>query len=237
MTSIWSLTSAPPEDVPNHVAKLQEGLIPYLTQFLTSRHPHRGGVMCPFMPKALENDDIFVSLFDANMSVSHLQESLKACIDFFKQRESLGHGAIVIMFAPSADLVKLHQLHVAGKLLCMEKDLMLGLLYRDSSAPSLHSHDYFPLRTPTPTMVIRDLTSQDLQFLTPDHYGTKEKIRFLNSYIKKFSGTEGKRSLMKQVTGAKTLRLRYRAASLTRNLAAFLFGSAVLVFMFKALWG
>ena len=68
---------------------------------------------------------------------------------------------------------------------------MLGILHEQNMAASLHSSDYFPLRTKAPIIVLRDMVVSDLMFLDPDHYGVSKKIVFLQSFIESFKGRRG----------------------------------------------
>ncbi len=86
---------------------------------------------------------------------------------------------------------------------------MLGALYKESQAPSLHSDKYFPLRTPTPIFVMRDLTIHDLQFMHPNHYSTFSKIKFLNSFIRKFSKSPSQGKIRIKLKEAILLRSKY----------------------------
>lgn len=76
----------------------------------------------------------------------------------------------------------------------IRNDVMVGALFPNSDAPSLHSDDYFPLRTPSPTLVFRDIVPMDLVFLTQERHGLHEKREFLRSYIKHFADDDSQRT-------------------------------------------
>lgn len=209
MTYFWTIEQPLPTGIPTFVQEAYTSVLPYLTEFLVSKHPHRNGVMCPFMPKAIESGDVHFTYFEDNGSDKELQALIKLSIDYYKNRGKEEHGAIIILFSESFDLIRLHQAHIVGKITCIKNEIMLGALYRNSPSPSLHSKNYFPLRTPTPTLVMRDLTPQDLLFLEPGHYGVWTKIKFLTSFIKKFSKKEKKGYTKKQVETAIKLRKKY----------------------------
>ncbi|MDD0841422.1 DUF6875 domain-containing protein [Pseudomonas sp. Gutcm_11s] len=220
MPNIWAIDTSPPAGSPRFVEKAYAGIKPYLEVFLTRQHPFRNGVMCPFMPKALEVNEVYFSYFDSNGSDKEIQTLIKECISFYKSRDIKAHGTVIILFEDGFDVMRLLRAHITAKVNCIRNGLMIGVLYKDSPAPSLHSNDYFPLRTPTPTLVLRDLTSQDLLFLEPEHYGVREKLSFLNSFIKKFSTPNVKGYTKKQVEQALLLRKQYRTQAL-RKIALF----------------
>ncbi|KHL76036.1 hypothetical protein PpSQ1_02090 [Pseudomonas putida] len=166
--------------------------------------------MCPFMPKALACNDVHFAFFDSRCSDRDLQNIIKSCVDFYVSRRAGSFGAVVILFEADFDVLRLLRAHIDAKPYCIKNGLMLGALYEDSPAPSLHSQEYYPLRTPVPILVLRDLTVQDLQFLNPDHYGVLAKIKFLNAFVRKFSSSPMKSYARNQIDEAKRLRTNYR---------------------------
>ncbi|WP_460121000.1 DUF6875 domain-containing protein [Pseudomonas sp. S2_C03] len=207
---IWSINEPVPTHSPRFVSASCDGVMPYLRIFLTAPHPHRKGVMCPFMPKALTDNNIHLTYFETHNSDGQLLELIRSCVAFYKQRSNPSFGAVIILLEREFDIARLLRIHVSAKPDCIREELMIGALYKDSQAPSLHANNYFPLRTPSPTLVIRDLTAQDLQFLTPGHYGIFSKLNFLNSFINKFSGAQLKGYAKVKVTEAVLIRRRYR---------------------------
>jgi len=192
MAKIWKIGNSPPSGAPEFAYSSHKGVIPYIQNFLTSPHPYRSGAMCPFMPRALAERNIYFTYFETEKTDQELQQLIKFCSDFYKNNRNNSFGAVIILFNEEFDLNRLLRAHIKAKITCIDNELMIGALYKESQASSLHSQDYFPLRTPTPVLVIRDLTTQDLQFLHPNHYGIISKIKFLNKYIQKFSKPSAK---------------------------------------------
>ncbi|WP_435653182.1 DUF6875 domain-containing protein [Pseudomonas putida] len=108
----------------------------------------------------------------------------------------------------------------------MKSELMIGALCKDSPAPSLHSNSYFPLRTTTPTLMLSDLTPQDLLFLNPDHYNIKQ-IGFWDSFINKFSPYDGKGFTGKQFAQAKALRNAYANTRMKNTVVLVMLSASV----------
>lgn len=209
MTCLWKIGDFPPPGTPDFVSSAYDGLTPYLLKLLTAPHPYRSGVMCPFMPGALAKRNIYFTYFDSKNTDKELQQLISFCIDFYKANRQGAFGAMIILFEGEFEVLRLLQAHIKAKSSCIRNELMLGALYKESQAPSLHSDKYFPLRTPTPILVMRDLTAHDLQFMHPNHYSTFSKIIFLNSFIRKFSKRPSQGKIRIKVEEAILLRSQY----------------------------
>ena len=227
MTFLWTIQQPPPAEAPEFVIEAYNNIKPYLETFLTGPHPYRKGVMCPFMPKALLSNEIYFSCIEKRRSDQEIISLIENCITFYKARARKTPGAIIILFEPDLDTSRLLRIHIEAKPICIKSELMIGALYKDSPAPSLHSNSYFPLRTTIPTLVLRDLTSQDLLFLNPDHYNIKQKIGFLDSFINKFSPHDGKGFTGKQLAQAKALRNAYAKTRMKNTVALVILSASV----------
>lgn len=206
---VWTHLSGCPDDLPEKVHEIYKGLLPYIEEFLVNKHPFRKGVVCPFMPSALKNDEVYYLSVPCLDKEKCIQVIERMC-DYYVSTARHGAGAVIIMFDSEQDLRPLFHAHVKMKKHCIRRELMLGVLFKDSDAPSLHGNDFYPLRTPTPVMVIRDVTISDLQFLQPNHHSLMDKVDFLNSYIKKFLPRSKKSKMIANaVSEALSLRKMY----------------------------
>lgn len=183
---IWTLETYDPSTLPNWVNENYEKILPYVTNFLTSKHPHRNGIMCPFVPKAIKQDTMHFTFFNGEKYKDD-PNLIKKCIRHFKENIGTGTGATIIIFQENFSIHELLAIHIKHKIECIKNFIMLGALYENNSAPSLHCADYYPLRTPTPSLVLRNITSSDLTFLEPEHYSPFAKSIFLSAFIKRFS--------------------------------------------------
>lgn len=189
----WSIESYDKNIISPNIKKLYEGILPYISDFLCSPHPDRKGNVCPFVPAAIKKDTIYFSYFSEDDSkVDFLRDSkdfIKKSINFYtkKKEHSKCFGALIILFPHDYDILKLLEIHLINKQQCVENQLMIGALWDENQAQSLHNPNFFPLRTPTPILVIRDITIQDLIFLDPKYYNIRMRIQFLDAFIKKFS--------------------------------------------------
>lgn len=113
------------------------------------------------------------------------------------------------MFPEDYSIKKLSDIHYLSKIFCIDNYIMIGATFKDNNAPSLHSDEFFPLRTLTPCLILRDLTVHDLLFLDPEHYAIDKRIRFLSKFIERFEdGMKAKEN--DEVLKAKDLLNEYR---------------------------
>lgn len=198
---IWDLNTCQNGNIPTNVQPLFNDISPYILNFLTSPHPFRKGVMCPFMPKAIESGNVYFSYYRDDTEI------ISNCINFFIKDDSSAK-TIIILFDKNYPIDELLRLHIKNKVKCVKKNIMLGALFENSDAASLHSKEYFPLRTPNPVLVLRNITPSDLIFLSPEHHSYLDKINFLNSFIKAYKNKKSK-YIKKQINEAKKYRNYY----------------------------
>lgn len=192
--------------IPEFAYNAYQKMMPYIIKFLCSQHPYRKGKLCPFVPKAIKENCIYFTYFDGSLVESI--NFIKNCIDFFlkKKRAQNTLGALIILFPEDFSLETLLEIHLKSKVECVKNNIMIGALYSTSQAQSLHCESFYPLRTPVPTLVLRDLVIHDLIFLNPKHYKLHERLNFLNSFIKKFDKDFKYSSAKSQINNAMILR-------------------------------
>lgn len=212
--NFWTINTFGNFSVPEFAAKAYTEVLPYVKDFLTSPHPYRKGIMCPFVPTALKNDRIFFTFFEDDLQDHDLEKKSKKfigqCINFYLNTKfnKKQFGALLILFPENYSIAKLLEIHYHCKEQCVQQSLMLGALWDTNPAQSLHHSAYFPLRTPTPILVIRDLTVNDLIFLDPKQYKIKTRLSFLKTFISTFSGAHSELE-HRQIKEAIRLKLHY----------------------------
>lgn len=238
----WSIESYNGNIISSEIKKLYEGVLPYIKNFLCSPHPDRKGNVCPFVPAAVKRDTIYFSyFFEDDSKVDFLQHSkdfIKKSIIFYikKKEQSKYFGALIILFPHDYDILKLLEIHLINKQQCVENQLMIGALWDKNQAQSLHNPNFFPLRTPTPILVIRDLTIHDLIFLDPKYYNIKMRIQFLNTFIKKFGGENYRTVDNAFVKEALVLKSYYRRKENIRKLIWIARACFILLAIGNILW-
>ena len=182
---LWTQQTWDPEAAQDWVRESYQQVLPYVTAFLPGSHPYRAGPVCPFVPGALRRDRISFAEGVANGDAREQAERLRVCVDAFLSRKQ-GFSALLVLLPEDYDIDALVETHRLMKEYCVRRQLMLGVLWPSNQAPSLHSEDYFPLRTPVPTLVVRDMVVGDLRFLDPDHYSMFRRLVFLRAFMRKF---------------------------------------------------
>lgn len=190
MQKFWTIRTFDPSCVPNFAVVAYEKVLPYVENFLNAPHPFREGTVCPFVPSALKGDRIFfTSCSEDDTSQGHANH-IERCVEFYlsSKTNNRSFGALIILFPEEYDIGKLLELHLQNKEQCVRHSLMLGALYRTNQGHSLYSEEYYPLRTPTPVLVIRDMVavSSDLALLDQKHYSIVKRMAFLEIFIQTF---------------------------------------------------
>lgn len=206
----WTLETFDPTLIPKEVEELYQHVLPYITNFLTSPHPYRHGKVCPFVPKAIKQDKIYFTYYQGSTTVAP-DQLIQYCVDKLTDEQTdntIFPQAAIILFPQNFNIRTLLKIHIDNKLNCVKKYIMLGALYRESMAPSLHSEVFFPLRTPTPTLVLRPMVPMDLLFLDPKHYSIEERLSFLKSFVTRFSENIAPK-VIEQVNAANTMIEKY----------------------------
>ncbi|MCI5227024.1 MAG: hypothetical protein D3918_10305 [Candidatus Electrothrix sp. AX2] len=189
--SFWSVADYCSNDVPYWVANCYQDIVPYIEKFLCAQHPYRKGPVCPFIPSVRKNNMVFFSYIENNIDIENQIHCVKRCVELLLDEKKKGlFGTVIILLHENFEIERLLDIQHSSKRYCVERKLMLGALYPTSNAMSLHSNNFFPLRTPTPTLVIRDMVQSDLMFLNQRKYNINEKIFFLKNYINNFSQTQ-----------------------------------------------
>lgn len=204
--STWTTNTVCISKLPAEVRELYEGVSSYVTGFLTAKHPFRRGAVCPFVTAALKRDMIhysFIGSMDPAEVRTMTEESLQHYLEL-KAGSRDNFSAMVILLPRNFQTEWLLEVKEACKEACIAKFVMIGALYPANPAPSLNHPDYRPLRTPSPVLVLRDLTPADLLFLHPSRYNLRRKLSFLRAFIFRFKGRPSE-AVREQVARAEEL--------------------------------
>lgn len=233
--AFWTISSFSPEGLPAFAVSAFEEVRPYVEAFLCAPHPFREGAVCPFVPSALKHDRIFFTTCAESDTPQDHAACIRQCVSFYlaRKNESGGFGALIILFPKEYDTGQLLELHFQNKEECVLQSLMLGALYATNQASSLHNKEYFPLRTPTPILVIRDMVVSDLIFLDPRRYNIHKRLKFLEAFIKAFASQKGP-TAQAQVQEALRLHQYYKSKQRIRyslKVGGLTIASIILIFL------
>jgi len=243
MTLFWSTGTFDKLSIPENIINIYNGILPYVKSFLCSPHPYRKGIMCPFVPAALRKDSLYFTYYDDTQisesgQVTFQEKSklfIRKCIEFYISTILTKgvFGALIILFPKDYDIKDLLEIHFINKKKCVDNYLMIGALWDKNPAQSLHKSDFYPLRTPTPILVIRDITVQDLVFLDPKHYSIRMRISFLNSFIKKFTNKSKNKQEINQVRQAISIQNAYLKRMAIFSFSFIFFLSVLIIFLYE----
>ncbi|MEQ2026053.1 DUF6875 domain-containing protein [Xenorhabdus szentirmaii] len=159
-------------------------------------HPHselgRTGVVCPYSPIAIKKETFWLTEIKTKgrkeedikrdiinlSSLFHKQEPWEGENTQFKTILSVWNDASI------KDLVRLHQ---EVKPIFLHKGLMFGEFYSDCEKRGLWNSNFYPLRSPIPLLVVREMLEADIVFLS-------ESMAFVEEYIHKY-GERGVRCI------------------------------------------
>jgi hypothetical protein len=169
-------------------------LLDWVYQYIAKPHGRLGrpGAVCPFVPAALNFQSLWISIVDPAPRHEHeMCECLKAYLKLYQllkptNEEGRDLRTLVVAFptlAQSNTPAFMDKVHAAVKPLLVNVGLMLGEFYSESRSPGLHNPDFFPLRSPVPLFVYRQMVPGDLMFLNKASDPPEKRIQFIQSYI------------------------------------------------------
>lgn len=183
--------SAPYDDYPwlrESVALVR----PYLEEFLVSRHALRAGPVCPFMPSALRAHQVYFAVGDIGRG-SRLESRRTMEIArkvWAGEKGKFRYSALVILYPRSSSSEFVSEVQRRAKVAAIRESLMVGALFAGNNAESVHGDNYFPLRTPIPTVVYRDMVPFDLLFLNEPRFSARRRAEFLRRYIEQYENAK-----------------------------------------------
>jgi hypothetical protein len=135
----------------------------------------RDGPVCPFMPKSLALDSVYVCPMTENSVEDVRRAVLRAKKVFLGLHPQTGprkfYKALILMFPEMSHEDAPHIIDIvqnALKTLFVEEGLMLGEFHMHTNTSGLRSTSFRPLRAPFPCLAIRQMVPSDLAFLAHD---------------------------------------------------------------------
>eukprot|EP01127_Copromyxa_protea_P005488 TRINITY_DN15417_c0_g1_i1.p1 TRINITY_DN15417_c0_g1~~TRINITY_DN15417_c0_g1_i1.p1 ORF type:complete len:578 (-),score=106.51 TRINITY_DN15417_c0_g1_i1:58-1791(-) len=170
----------------------------FLREFLAKPHPllHRPGPVCPFMSGALRQNSIHIGVVRTTPNVT--QEEIVTLVSPLANKFAtleptkthVNYKALLLVFPDIVNYTDSRSLidgaHTILKPSFVNKGLMLGEFHQYNNTPSLHNPQFYPLRTPFATLVIRNMVPEDLSLLNVEKYPPTVRVSLLSSYLAKF---------------------------------------------------
>lgn len=164
----------------------------YVREFLAKPHPDvgRGGPVCPFIPKALKLDALYLRVCRVRALADIRHAALSAKAQFAALAPAAGNlrffRAVILVF-PDVPVQVAHELIDATqhelKDVFVQVGLMLGEFHLLNNAAGLRNDRFYPLRAPYPCLAMRHMVPSDLPFL-------KEKKEWTKAYLNQFDSAE-----------------------------------------------
>eukprot|EP00656_Telonema_subtile_P054988 TRINITY_DN8361_c0_g1_i7.p1 TRINITY_DN8361_c0_g1~~TRINITY_DN8361_c0_g1_i7.p1 ORF type:complete len:1024 (+),score=243.16 TRINITY_DN8361_c0_g1_i7:93-3164(+) len=184
-----------PNDIPLASLKVFQKMACYFREFLArpSAHVGRPGPVCPFVPRALQQQSLYLAVVSTKgfNSQATIQGVVEGMVDRFlslspQQAPGKFVKAVVLCF-PDVPVSAAPQLidgvQFALKHEFVAKGLMLGEFHMANNCSGLRNSSFFPLRTPVPCLAIRYMVPTDIVFMTKSGYPAQKRLEFLSSYI------------------------------------------------------
>ncbi|MGH8605725.1 MAG: DUF6875 domain-containing protein [Gammaproteobacteria bacterium] len=180
----------------------------------------------------MRSGSIYLAAGSPDVPPNKLLKTTRSTIEKFLKVRGRGNlSALIVLFPDGHPLDGLLRIHRDLKIWCVKRHLMVGVLSPQSGAWSLHSRDFFPLRTPVPTLVVRDMALFDTQFLIDGPYNLHHRISFLSAYLERFE--DSTLSNRPEVEYARDLYRRYIRVQLTRRIS---WGAVLLLALSLTAW-
>jgi len=179
----------------------------FLREFLSKPHPLLGrkGPVCPFIPTALRKNSIYMALVRTGPTVTpddikKIVEPIASRFETLEPTEGImtSYKAVLMVF-PDIDLSQARTL-IDGvqemlKPQFVQKGLMIGEFHKNNNASGLRNPDFYPLRTPVPTLAVRHMVTGDIAFLDMSKYAPDIRVSFLTNYIGRFKDDDAPRTV------------------------------------------
>jgi hypothetical protein len=180
------------------VAKITD----WIHTFLAKPHPDLGrpGPVCPFVPRAIQLDTIWVGVIrtqDQTVPLAQqLFETVQRYRDIFLELEPADgelalYKAIMLAFpdVTESEFAVIDQVQKQLKPFFVEEGLMLGEFHTQTEGGGLHNAEFRPLRSPVPMLAIRFMVEADLPFLDSEEMPAELRARYLEAYLKRFGNS------------------------------------------------
>lgn len=162
-----------------------------------NRELGRTGPVCPFVAPALHLGCLWISVIDTEIrDVEEMCRILRSHLDIYESFESnVGAGSGLRTFIIAFPNLKredcaslIDHAHAWMKPAVVELGLMLGEFHPGSASPGVHNPKFYPLRSPIPLFVLRQMTPGDLVFLNKPDEAPDRRVQFLRAYLKSMKG-------------------------------------------------
>ncbi|MBD2783214.1 hypothetical protein ID858_05375 [Xenorhabdus sp. DI] len=155
--------------------------------YLCKPHPElgRSGVVCPYSPISMKKETFWLTEIKTK---GRTEEEIKKDIIslsylFHKQEPRAGEETqfktIVSIWDDIYSEEDISRLHYEMKPIFLHAGLMLGEFFSSCEKRGLRNSSFYPLRSPIPLLVVREMVEFDIAFLS-------DSIEYVKEYIRKY---------------------------------------------------
>ncbi|MEQ1963847.1 DUF6875 domain-containing protein [Xenorhabdus khoisanae] len=155
--------------------------------YLCNPHPElgRSGVVCPYSPISMKKETFWLTEIKTKGRTEEeiKQDIIKLSYLFHEQEPRTGEATqfktIVSIWDdiyPEEDIARLHY---EMKPIFLRAGLMLGEFFSSCEKRGLRNSSFYPLRSPIPLLVVREMLDFDIAFLS-------DSIEYVKEYIYKY---------------------------------------------------
>jgi hypothetical protein len=166
----------------------------WILSFVNKPHPSLGrlGVVCPFVPSALNRNTLWLAVAPeecrSSEDICHLLHEYKKIYQSRVAR--IGHlrdfASLILAFPRLVDEdagALIQDVHRRTKPSVVAAGMMLGEFYPESRSPGVHNPEFYPLRSPMPLFVFRQMVENDLVFLVSPLDSPERRRGFIEAYL------------------------------------------------------
>ena len=195
IADIYLAPEVQPDIVRENVEVLRQ-TVTWAESFLCNPHPQLGrvGVVCPYTEYSMKNDYFWLTVCRGKkLSINDVSKSVMTYRDWFlkiePQSKKKAYFKTMLIIFPDIQVEDASKtVDVVQQQLKPEfvaKGLMIGQFHPSCPEPGLWNHDFRPLQSPVPMLVIRHMVLSDFPFLKHDD-------RLISSYREVFGNAISK---------------------------------------------
>ncbi|OTA17852.1 hypothetical protein Xvie_00524 [Xenorhabdus vietnamensis] len=159
----------------------------WCVEYLCNPHPElgRSGVVCPYTPISMKKETFWLTEIKTKDRTAEeiRQDIISLSYLFHEQEPRTGEATqfktIVSVWDDIHSEENIARLHYEMKPIFLHAGLMLGEFFSSCEKKGLRNSDFYPLRSPVPLLVVREMLEFDIAFLS-------DSVEYVKEYIHKY---------------------------------------------------
>ncbi|MBD2811326.1 hypothetical protein ID853_10650 [Xenorhabdus sp. Vera] len=179
----------------------------WCVDYLCNPHPElgRSGVVCPYSPTSMKKETFWLTEIKTKGRTEEeiKQDIISLAYLFHEQEPRTGEATqfktIVSIWDDIYSEEDIARLHYEMKPIFLHEGLMLGEFFSSCEKRGLRNSNFYPLRSPVPLLVVREMLEFDIAFLS-------DSIEYIKEYIHKY-GDRGLNTIKNMLNNNKRIGL------------------------------